>query len=52
MLKGLNHHTNSKTLTTVDFERYFKSVNDPESVFYQPDEDISYILMESFLKMS
>ncbi|XP_053395382.1 uncharacterized protein LOC123523921 isoform X1 [Mercenaria mercenaria] len=33
----------SKTsLTTKDFLEYFKSINDPDSVFFQPDEDVIY----------
>ena len=29
-------------LTTRDFQTYFKSVNYPESICYQPDDDVLY----------
>jgi len=29
-------------LTTCDFQTYFKAANDPESIFYQPDDDVLY----------
>ena len=29
-------------ITMSQFEQYFKSINDPESVFFQPDEDVIY----------
>ena len=29
-------------ISTQHFFEYFKSVNDPQSVFFQPDEDILY----------
>lgn len=41
MLKG-SVVCNSSSLASDDFVSYFKSVNDPDSVFFQPDEDILY----------
>ena len=41
MLKG-SVVFNSSSLASGDFVSYFKSVNDPDSVFFQPDEDILY----------
>ena len=29
-------------LTTCDFQTYFKSAYDSESIFYQPDDDVLY----------
>ena len=42
MLKGSVKPIKSSKLHTDDFVRYFKSINDPDSHFYQPDEDIVY----------
>ena len=42
MLKGSVKPIKSSKLHTDDFVRYFKSINDPNSHFYQPDEDIVY----------
>ena len=43
MLKGtVSNESNKSNLTTNDFQTYFKAVNDPESVFYQADEDVVY----------
>ena len=33
---------NKCSLSSNDFLDYFKSINDPDSVFYQPDEDVLY----------
>lgn len=30
----------SKKLNTKDFADYFRAINDPESVFFQPDDDV------------
>ena len=42
MLKDITVRNKSKTLTAKTFELYFKSVNDPQSNFYQPDEDVIF----------
>ena len=41
MLKG-SVVKNTSSLSSNDFVQYFKSINDPESVFFQADEDIIY----------
>jgi hypothetical protein len=40
LLKGSKTDNKPKTLDEVRFFEYFKSVNDPVSAFFQPDEDI------------
>jgi len=42
MLKGSVITENICTLSCYDFQEYFKSVNDPNSIFFQSDEDIMY----------
>jgi len=42
LLKGSVKPCKSDKLKTDDFFRYFKSINDPDTHFYQPDEDILY----------
>ena len=40
---AVNTHTRTpKGLSTNTFAEYFKSINNPDSVFFQPDEDILY----------
>ena len=43
MLRGsvVNKDCNC-TLSANDFQQYFKAINDPDSCFYQPDEDVLY----------
>ena len=40
MLKRLSNPSPSSTLNVSNFYEYFKSINDPQSVFFQPDEDV------------
>ena len=43
MLRGSIVNKNNKcNLSSNDFQQYFKAINDPESIFYQPDEDVLY----------
>ena len=48
LLKSSVVHPNAKYISLVDFEDYFKSVNNPEDAFFQPDEDIIYFKERSF----
>jgi hypothetical protein len=41
MLKGAKSEQKSNILKADNFLDYFKSVNDPDSIFFQPDDDIS-----------
>ena len=40
MLKSLSRPTTSSSLSTTHFQEYFKAINNPESMFFQPDEDV------------
>ena len=42
MLKGVSCPKKSNNLNASNFTEYFKAINDPESNFYQPDDDIIY----------
>ena len=42
MLRSSVSKKSKCNLTSRDFQTYFKSVNDPESTFYQPDDDVLY----------
>ncbi|XP_052772033.1 uncharacterized protein LOC128211362 isoform X1 [Mya arenaria] len=42
MLKGSVVKEECGNLSNADFLQYFKAINDPDSTFYQPDEDILY----------
>ena len=39
MLKGLTGNSTVKSLSADMFADYFKAINDPNDVFFQPDED-------------
>ena len=39
MLKGLTENSTVKTLSADVFADYFKAINDPNDVFFQPDDD-------------
>ena len=49
MLKQSQIKSNSQSLSAQKFYEYFKTINDPDSVFYQADEDIIHF-NERFLK--
>ena len=40
LLKGVSFNTTSKTASADAFAKYFKAINNPDSSFYQPDDDI------------
>ena len=40
LLKGLVQPATSSNLNTTQFYNYFRAINNPDSVFYQPDEDV------------
>ena len=42
LLKSSVAQPKSKNMSIVDFEDYFKAINNPEDPFFQPDEDILY----------
>ena len=42
MLKQSCYTNSAKTLTYQNFAEYFKAVNNPDSRFFQPDEDILF----------
>ena len=42
LLKSSVAQPKSKNISIVDFEDYFKAINNPEDPFFQPDEDILY----------
>ena len=41
-MKNSGAQPKAKNVSIVDFEDYFKAVNNPEDRFFQPDEDILY----------
>jgi len=43
MLKCSTNITSKCSISSSDFFKYFKAINDPESVFYQPDEDVVFL---------
>ena len=43
MVKGSTNINSKCALSSSDFLKYFKAINDPESVFYQPDEDVVFL---------
>lgn len=49
LLKSSNKSRNPQSLSAQKFYEYFKSINDPDSMFYQEDEDITYF-NERFVK--
>ena len=49
MLKQSQIKSNSQSLSAQKFYEYFKTINDPDSLFYQADEDIIHF-NERFLK--
>jgi len=42
MLKGSTNINSKCSLSSSDLFKYFKAINDPEFVFYQPDEDVVF----------
>ena len=40
LLKGFSLGPNSTAVSADSFAKYFKTINNPESAFYQPDDDI------------
>ena len=42
------HTRTPKGLSTNTFSEYFKSINNPESVFFQPDKDVLYFQQRFF----
>ena len=42
LLKSVNNYKSTNSVSANQFARYFKSINDPDSVFYQADEDILF----------
>lgn len=40
LLKGITTSRKSKSLSAEMFANYFKAINDPNEVFFQPDEDV------------
>ena len=42
MVKGSTNINSKCALSSSDFLKYFKAINDPDSVFYQPDEDVVF----------
>ena len=43
LLKCSTNITSKCSISSSDFFKYFKAINDPESVFYQPDEDVVFL---------
>ena len=46
MLKGLTENSTVKTLSADVFADYFKAINDPNDVFFQPDDDAFYLMKD------
>ena len=42
LLKNLNPSTKTHSLSANNFAQYFKAINDPNEVFFQPDEDVIF----------
>jgi len=42
MVKGSTNINSKCALSSSDFLKYFKAIHDPDSVFYQPDEDVVF----------
>lgn len=48
LLKDSVMQTKPKNLSSSDFDNYFKSINNPDDPFFQPDEDIVYFNEQFF----
>lgn len=48
LLKDSVMQTKPKNLSSSDFDIYFKSINNPDDPFFQPDEDIVYFNEQFF----
>ena len=42
LLKNLNPSTKTHSLSANNFAQYFKAINDPNEIFFQPDEDVIF----------
>jgi hypothetical protein len=49
LLKRLSSRNNVNNVSSKEFANYFKSINNPDSIFFQPDEDVIYF-NERYLK--
>ena len=43
MLKQSCYTNSAKNLISQNFAEYFKAINNPDSSFFQPDEDIFFL---------